>query len=160
MTFARSPVMSTYLLAFVVGEFDYVEEKDSNGVLVRVYTPVGKKEQGKFALDVSVSVCIHERVHMNVHKDHIFITHTLSRCLLKLFHSTPTTSVWPTLFQKWISLPFLTLQLVPWRTGDWSHTGQCVCVCVQNDKFLCVVDFGMLSRVCFDAWMYVCAIMP
>ena len=55
--------MSTYLLAFVVGEFDYVEEKDSNGVLVRVYTPVGKKEQGKFALDVSVSVFL--CVYMN-----------------------------------------------------------------------------------------------
>ena len=45
--------MSSYLLAFVVGEFDYVEGTDSNGVLVRVYTPVGKAEQGKFALDVS-----------------------------------------------------------------------------------------------------------
>ena len=45
--------MSVYLLAFIVGEFDFVEEKDSNGVLVRVYTPVGKAEQGRFALDVS-----------------------------------------------------------------------------------------------------------
>ena len=45
--------MSTYLLAFVVGEFDYVEAKDEDGVLVRVYTPSGKKEQGRFALDVS-----------------------------------------------------------------------------------------------------------
>lgn len=44
--------MSTYLLAFVVGEFDYVEGKDADGVLVRVYTPVGKKEEGKYALDV------------------------------------------------------------------------------------------------------------
>ena len=45
--------MSVYLLAFVVGEFDFVEDTDSNGVLVRVYTPVGKAEQGRFALDVS-----------------------------------------------------------------------------------------------------------
>ena len=45
--------MSSYLLAFVVGEFDYVEERDSNGVLVRVYTPVGKSNLGQFALDVS-----------------------------------------------------------------------------------------------------------
>ena len=45
--------MSTYLLAFVVGEFDYVEDKDQDGVLVRVYTPKGKSVQGKFALDVS-----------------------------------------------------------------------------------------------------------
>lgn len=52
VTFARTPIMSTYLLAFIVGEFDFVEQKDANGVLVRVYTPVGRKEQGQFALDV------------------------------------------------------------------------------------------------------------
>lgn len=44
--------MSTYLLAFVVGEYDYVEDTDSDGVKVRVYTPVGKKDQGTFALEV------------------------------------------------------------------------------------------------------------
>ena len=44
--------MSTYLVAYVVGEYDYVETKDSNGVSMRVYTPVGKKEHGQFALDV------------------------------------------------------------------------------------------------------------
>ncbi|XP_076459324.1 puromycin-sensitive aminopeptidase-like isoform X2 [Babylonia areolata] len=54
MTFQRTPIMSTYLLAFVVGEFDYVEDKDSDDILIRVYTPTGKKEQGKYALDVAV----------------------------------------------------------------------------------------------------------
>ncbi|KAL8585740.1 hypothetical protein ACOMHN_056369 [Nucella lapillus] len=54
LTFQRTPVMSTYLLAFVVGEFDYVEGKDADGVLVRVYTPSGKKEQGQYALEVAV----------------------------------------------------------------------------------------------------------
>jgi len=52
--FDRTPIMSTYLLAFIVGEYDYVEAKDANGVLIRVYTPQGKKEQGQFALDVAV----------------------------------------------------------------------------------------------------------
>ena len=56
VTFAPTPIMSTYLLAFVVGEFDYVEQRDANGVLVRVYTPVGKASQGQFALDVR-SLC-------------------------------------------------------------------------------------------------------
>lgn len=56
LTFARSPKMSPYLLAFVVGEFDYVEDTDANGVLVRVYTPLGKAEQGRFALDVSAGL--------------------------------------------------------------------------------------------------------
>ena len=46
--------MSTYLLAFVVGEYDYVEDRDKNNILVRVYTPLGKKELGKFALEVRI----------------------------------------------------------------------------------------------------------
>ncbi|KAK7501330.1 hypothetical protein BaRGS_00007455 [Batillaria attramentaria] len=54
VSFERTPIMSTYLLAFVVGEFDYVEGRDSDGVLMRVYTPSGKKEQGQFALEVAV----------------------------------------------------------------------------------------------------------
>ena len=56
VTYARTPVMSTYLVAFVVGEFDYVEGKDSDGVLIRVYTPKGKTIQGQFALEVSWSL--------------------------------------------------------------------------------------------------------
>ena len=51
--FATTPIMSTYLVAFVIGEYDFVEAQSSDGVLVRVYTPVGKAEQGKFALEVS-----------------------------------------------------------------------------------------------------------
>ena len=51
--FAETPVMSTYLLAFIVGEFDYVETQTKEGVTVRVYTPVGRREQGRFALDVA-----------------------------------------------------------------------------------------------------------
>lgn len=56
LKFDRSPVMSTYLVAVVVGEYDYVEGKSADGVLVRVYTPVGKKEQGLFALEVTIKV--------------------------------------------------------------------------------------------------------
>ena len=54
--FAKTPIMSTYLLAFVVGEFDYVEDRDKDGILVRVYTPLNKSEQGKFALEVNEGV--------------------------------------------------------------------------------------------------------
>ena len=46
--------MSTYLVAVVVGLFDYVEDHTSDGVKVRVYCQVGKANQGKFALDVVV----------------------------------------------------------------------------------------------------------
>ena len=44
--------MSTYLVAFVVGEFDYVEGETEDGIQVRVYTPLGKAEQGRFGLEV------------------------------------------------------------------------------------------------------------
>ena len=40
VTFARTPIMSSYLLAFIVGEFDFVEETHSyihdNYVLMNV----------------------------------------------------------------------------------------------------------------------------
>ena len=52
--FDRTPKMSTYLLAFVVGEYDFIEANDSNGVLIRVYTPLGQKHFGQFALDVAL----------------------------------------------------------------------------------------------------------
>ncbi len=50
--FGRSPIMSTYLVAWVIGELEYVEETNKDGVRVRVYAPKGFKEQGRFALDV------------------------------------------------------------------------------------------------------------
>jgi aminopeptidase N len=51
VTFQPTPLMSTYLLAFCVGEFDYVSAVSDHGVLIRVYTPPTKREQGYFALD-------------------------------------------------------------------------------------------------------------
>jgi puromycin-sensitive aminopeptidase len=51
--FMDSPKMSTYLLAFVVGEFDFVQAKTDHGVLVRVYTPPGRSEAGHFPLGVA-----------------------------------------------------------------------------------------------------------
>ncbi|KAL5698640.1 AP-1 complex subunit mu-1-like [Ranunculus cassubicifolius] len=54
VSFQESPIMSTYLVAIVVGLFDYVEDHTPDGVKVRVYCQVGKGNQGKFALDVAV----------------------------------------------------------------------------------------------------------
>ena len=55
VTFDTSPLMSTYLVAFCVGEFDVVEETTAGGVVVRVWTPPGLGEQGRFALAVGVA---------------------------------------------------------------------------------------------------------
>ncbi|MEK7647366.1 MAG: M1 family metallopeptidase [Patescibacteria group bacterium] len=52
--FSITPLMSTYLLAFTVGELEYIEATTKDGVLVRVFTTSGKKEQGEFALQVGV----------------------------------------------------------------------------------------------------------
>ncbi|CAA3001720.1 aminopeptidase M1 [Olea europaea subsp. europaea] len=52
--YQESPIMSTYLVAVVVGLFDYVEDHTPDGITVRVYCQIGKGNQGKFALDVAV----------------------------------------------------------------------------------------------------------
>ncbi|XP_042437233.1 aminopeptidase M1-C-like [Zingiber officinale] len=51
--FQESPIMSTYLVAFVVGSLDYIETYSSDGLKIRVYTRIGKSNQGKFALDLT-----------------------------------------------------------------------------------------------------------
>lgn len=53
VTFNKSPLMSTYLLAFIVGELKYIETKDFR-VPVRVYaTPDQDIEHGRFSLDLA-----------------------------------------------------------------------------------------------------------
>uniref|UniRef100_A0A1B6E9J3 Aminopeptidase n=1 Tax=Clastoptera arizonana TaxID=38151 RepID=A0A1B6E9J3_9HEMI len=64
--FSTTPIMSTYLVAVVVGDFDYVEDTSTDGVLVRVYTPVGKKEQGEFALNVATKVLPYYKDYFNI----------------------------------------------------------------------------------------------
>lgn len=53
INFKESPLMSTYLVAWVVGEFEFIEKLNDDGILVRVYTTPGLKHQGSFALDVA-----------------------------------------------------------------------------------------------------------
>jgi puromycin-sensitive aminopeptidase len=51
--FEKSPKMSSYLLAFIIGHFEFIEETTPEKVKVRVYVTPGKKKQAKFALDVA-----------------------------------------------------------------------------------------------------------
>lgn len=54
--FAPTPKMSTYLVAFIVGNFDYVEAKTSGDVRVRIFATPGKKHQSQYALDTAVKI--------------------------------------------------------------------------------------------------------
>lgn len=53
VAFLDTPIMSTYLLAFCVGEFDCLQSITAHGVIVSVYTPPGKSHMGAFALDTA-----------------------------------------------------------------------------------------------------------
>lgn len=50
--FERTLKMSTYLASWIIGEFDYLEDIKGS-VPCRVYTPVGKKNLGRFALSIA-----------------------------------------------------------------------------------------------------------
>ncbi len=54
--FLPTPKMSTYLLAFIVGDFEFIEGRTKGNVLVRVFVTPGKKHQAKFALDTATKV--------------------------------------------------------------------------------------------------------
>ena len=56
INFAQTPMMSTYLLAFIVGDLASVEEEASGGTLVRVWATRGKEQHGDFALQSAVNL--------------------------------------------------------------------------------------------------------
>jgi aminopeptidase N len=53
--FATTPKMSSYLVAMVVGNFEYIEGS-ADGIPIRVYSSPGKKELGTFALDAAENI--------------------------------------------------------------------------------------------------------
>ncbi|KAK1769668.1 mitochondrial aminopeptidase 2 [Phialemonium atrogriseum] len=61
--FNESPLMSTYLVAFIVGELNYIESNDFR-VPVRVYAPPGQDiEHGRFSLDLAAkTLAFYEKV--------------------------------------------------------------------------------------------------
>jgi puromycin-sensitive aminopeptidase len=55
-TYNRSPVMSTYLLAFIIGELEFISGETAAGTKVNVYCTPGKTSQCAFALDTAIKV--------------------------------------------------------------------------------------------------------
>ena len=53
VVFDKTPIMSTYLLAFVVGEFEKITDKTESGVEVNVWTPMGLTAEGEFPMMVA-----------------------------------------------------------------------------------------------------------
>ncbi|MCJ1345080.1 hypothetical protein MMC31_003285 [Peltigera leucophlebia] len=77
--FERTPIMSTYLVAWAVGDFEYVEDftnRNYNGkqLPVRVYTTKGLKEQGRFGLE-------------NAHQIVDYFSEVIPLALLTYFHA-------------------------------------------------------------------------
>lgn len=54
VSFAPTPRMSTYLLAFISGELESIQKKSKTGVVIRVFTTKGKIKQARFALEFGV----------------------------------------------------------------------------------------------------------
>ena len=101
--------MNRYLVAFIVGDFEYVEGATKEGVKVRVYAPLGKKEKGKFALDVACRT-------LSFFTEYFDIPYPLPKMDMvaipdfrfEMHHPTPQ-----------VTTHDLTVALEPWRTGDW-----------------------------------------
>ncbi|MFT4532636.1 MAG: puromycin-sensitive aminopeptidase [Candidatus Saccharimonadales bacterium] len=71
--FDVTPVMSTYLAAFVVGDMKYLEAKSSRGVAIRTYSTPDQIEHSKFALEVAVKC-------MDFYEEYFDIPYPLAKC--------------------------------------------------------------------------------
>ena len=51
VSFLETPKMSTYLLAYCIGEFDYVQGMTKYGVLIKVFAPRGRASSCQYAME-------------------------------------------------------------------------------------------------------------
>ena len=72
-TFETTPVMSTYLVAFVTGEMAVKEAKSKSGVTIRTYATSHQIEHTEFALGVAVKA-------MDFYEDYYDIPFPLAKC--------------------------------------------------------------------------------
>ena len=46
--------MSTYLVGWVIGQFEFIEQMSECGANVRIYTPIGRIQEAKLPLKIAV----------------------------------------------------------------------------------------------------------
>lgn len=73
VSFETSPVMSTYLLTFVIGDMGYKEAVTQNGTVVRTYATPDNVALTDFALDTAVRV-------LEFYEDYFGIPYPLAKC--------------------------------------------------------------------------------
>jgi len=71
--FETTPKMSTYLLAFVFGELDFLEAKTKDGVVVRAYATPDNVKYTEFALDCAVKT-------LEFYNEYFDIPYPLAKC--------------------------------------------------------------------------------
>ena len=71
--FETTPNMSTYLLAFVTGDLDFIESKTKNGVVVRAYSVPEKTKLCAYALETTVNL-------LEFYNDYFGINYPLPKC--------------------------------------------------------------------------------
>ncbi len=71
--FETTPKMSTYLLAFVMGDMKHIQAKTKNGTIVRAFTTPDKIKQAEFALKVTVDC-------LEFYNNYFAIPYPLAKC--------------------------------------------------------------------------------
>lgn len=72
-TFETTPIMSTYLLAFITGELGYLESKTKKGVVVRTYATPDNVAFTQFALETAVKT-------LEFYEEYFEIDYPLTKC--------------------------------------------------------------------------------
>ncbi len=72
-SFETTPHMSTYLLAFIYGELDYLEAKTKKGIVVRTYATPDNTKHTAFALETAVKC-------LDYYGDYFGIDYPLAKC--------------------------------------------------------------------------------
>src|SRR5690606_38031872 len=73
VSFETTPVMSSYLLAFVIGNLKYKQAKTKNGTVVRAFATPDKVDQVDFSLDVAVKC-------LEFYNEYFAIPYPLEKC--------------------------------------------------------------------------------